>query len=427
MSILDALSKHSMFSETLDTLNRDPSTGHQMKGFDFAKNFPGAVPGGIYTPTSFLGPMLSKGYQYGQEVSKALLDGLGGITIGDALSKAKTQSDANIEGMLGKGFNMADYQQNLKDFNIDDVTFANSFGLRDLFNTNAFGKDEPMSIEDFQVQNIEDRPVASIPSNFLNYRFENARTPFTPLREGLFSVKNTLDNLKDKGVDVGSAIARGIGNLVIPGAGFLLSAMKETPEQKSVKDFYEKEFGLDDIGRVQSGIMAGYNPVYGFGGSGLQGAIDKRLATILKTEERKKKKGLKLSQELINRRKELEALKERDRIAKANIAATPGFDVSGGAGGSYDRSFDYGARTREARDRRSSDLGFSDIRLKENIELVGKSPSNINIYKFNYKDNPTTYQGVMAHEVPWANLKHSNGYMMVDYNKVDVEFKKWQR
>jgi len=72
-------------------------------------------------------------------------------------------------------------------------------------------------------------------------------------------------------------------------------------------------------------------------------------------------------------------------------------------------------------------LGFSDIRLKENVELIGKSPSNINIYKFNYKDNPTTYQGVMAHEVPWANVKHDNGYMMVDYNKVDVEFKQWQK
>lgn len=69
----------------------------------------------------------------------------------------------------------------------------------------------------------------------------------------------------------------------------------------------------------------------------------------------------------------------------------------------------------------------SDERLKENVELIGKSPSNINIYKFNYKDNSTTYQGVMAHEVPWASVKHSNGYMMVDYNKVDVEFKKWQR
>ena len=70
-------------------------------------------------------------------------------------------------------------------------------------------------------------------------------------------------------------------------------------------------------------------------------------------------------------------------------------------------------------------LGFSDKRLKENIELIGKSPSNINIYKFNYKDNPTTYQGAMAHEVPWASVKHSNGYMMVDYNLIDVDFKKY--
>jgi len=67
---------------------------------------------------------------------------------------------------------------------------------------------------------------------------------------------------------------------------------------------------------------------------------------------------------------------------------------------------------------------FSDKRLKENIELIGKSPSNINIYKFNYKNNPTTYQGVMADEVSWASVKHPNGYMMVDYNKIDVEFKK---
>ena len=70
-------------------------------------------------------------------------------------------------------------------------------------------------------------------------------------------------------------------------------------------------------------------------------------------------------------------------------------------------------------------IGFSDIRLKENVELIGKSPSNINIYKFNYKNNPTTYQGAMAHEVPWASVKHSNGYMMVDYNQIDVDFKKY--
>ena len=67
---------------------------------------------------------------------------------------------------------------------------------------------------------------------------------------------------------------------------------------------------------------------------------------------------------------------------------------------------------------------FSDIRLKTNIEFLGKSPSNINIYSFSYIGNPIKYVGVMAHEVPWAAEKHSSGYLMVDYNKLDVEFKR---
>jgi len=100
-------------------------------------------------------------------------------------------------------------------------------------------------------------------------------------------------------------------------------------------------------------------------------------------------------------------------------------DNSGDGGYGNTGGDSYGDKSgSRSRDNRSSDLGFSDIRLKENVELIGKSPSNINIYKFNYKDNPTTYQGTMAHEVPWASVKHSNGYMMVDYSKLDVQFKK---
>ena len=68
--------------------------------------------------------------------------------------------------------------------------------------------------------------------------------------------------------------------------------------------------------------------------------------------------------------------------------------------------------------------GYSDIRLKENVELIGKSPSNINIYKFNYKGKDTVYEGVMAQEVPWASIEDQDGYLMVDYSKVDVDFKK---
>ena len=67
---------------------------------------------------------------------------------------------------------------------------------------------------------------------------------------------------------------------------------------------------------------------------------------------------------------------------------------------------------------------FSDIRLKTNIEFINKSPSNINIYKFNYIGDSNKYTGVMAHEVPWAAEMHPSGYLMVDYNKLDVNMEK---
>ena len=67
---------------------------------------------------------------------------------------------------------------------------------------------------------------------------------------------------------------------------------------------------------------------------------------------------------------------------------------------------------------------MSDIALKNNINLIGKSPSGINIYTFTYKGDDKVYQGVMAHEVPHASIFNTDGYLMVDYSKVDVEFKR---
>ena len=65
----------------------------------------------------------------------------------------------------------------------------------------------------------------------------------------------------------------------------------------------------------------------------------------------------------------------------------------------------------------------SDRRLKEDINLIGKSPNGINIYSFKYKGDDKIYQGVMADEVPEASIVGDYGYLMVDYSKVDVEFK----
>jgi len=71
---------------------------------------------------------------------------------------------------------------------------------------------------------------------------------------------------------------------------------------------------------------------------------------------------------------------------------------------------------------------FSDRRLKENIKLIGSSPSGLRIYAFEYINKifgKGTWQGVMSDEIPQnAVIKHKNGYDRVDYSKIDVEFKK---
>ena len=142
-----------------------------------------------------------------------------------------------------------------------------------------------------------------------------------------------------------------------------------------------------------------------------------------------------IAQETSNREAARQAAKTRassiaqeaaNRDAARKTSSGPSYSGMGsiGSGGSSSKSSRNTSSTSTGLGSFGS-YGFSDIRLKENVELIGKSPSNINIYKFNYKNNPTTYQGAMAHEVPWASVKHSNGYMMVDYNKIDVNFKKY--
>jgi len=113
------------------------------------------------------------------------------------------------------------------------------------------------------------------------------------LVEDFSGLGSFLTNVKDKGIDLfGSGKDLGktaIGGLIslatgIPGAGLLLDAFQMSPEEKAARDFYEKKYGLTNTGQVASGIMQGYNPVSMFGGPGLLNSIDKRLATILRTE-----------------------------------------------------------------------------------------------------------------------------------------------
>ena len=66
----------------------------------------------------------------------------------------------------------------------------------------------------------------------------------------------------------------------------------------------------------------------------------------------------------------------------------------------------------------------SDIRAKENIEEVGKSPDGYKIYEFNYIGNDIRYRGAMAQDVVKINpmaVGIRDNYLTVDYNKIDVD------
>ena len=71
----------------------------------------------------------------------------------------------------------------------------------------------------------------------------------------------------------------------------------------------------------------------------------------------------------------------------------------------------------------------SDRDLKENLVLVGRSPTGINIYEFNYIGESVKFSGVIAQELVGtefqsALVKDASGKYLVDYQMIDVEFKK---
>jgi hypothetical protein len=70
-------------------------------------------------------------------------------------------------------------------------------------------------------------------------------------------------------------------------------------------------------------------------------------------------------------------------------------------------------------------VDLSDRRLKHDYKIIGKSKSGLNIYEFSYIHKPGRYTGVMSDEISKeAVVVDENGYDMVDYSKIDVDFKK---
>lgn len=127
---------------------------------------------------------------------------------------------------------------------------------------------------------------SQIPPNFLNYKFQNARTPFTGLQEGIGSFKTNVGQKLGQGWEFaqqlpGMAMSALTG---IPGVGFLMGMLPKTsPEQRN---FMENIYSDPEYQNLLSQIPGAenLNPVYGLGsGRGLSGSLSRRLGTINRT------------------------------------------------------------------------------------------------------------------------------------------------
>jgi len=130
------------------------------------------------------------------------------------------------------------------------------------------------------------------------------------------------------GIPFAGQIAQGIG-------GLLGSVFQETPEQRNFRENIATDPEYQSLVSQIPG-MSNYNQIFGMGsGRGLLGAIDKRLATLARTEKRQ---GVNFSETLKERRKKLEALRELERQKEAEFLESqrrgrrPGTGGDGGGG-----------------------------------------------------------------------------------------------
>jgi len=76
------------------------------------------------------------------------------------------------------------------------------------------------------------------------------------------------------------------------------------------------------------------------------------------------------------------------------------------------------------------DVTISDIRLKQNIALLGHLDNGLGFYRFSYNGSDQAYVGVMAQEVetimPNAVLRGSDGHLRVNYSRLGFRMQTWE-
>ena len=204
-------------------------------------------------------------------------------------------------------------------------------------------------------------------------------------------------------------------------------------------DTQAQDYAREQFQQQQANIMAGMRGVAG--GSGIAG-LAQALSNQAKQQARETQ--VSISEQLrANRameRQEAARLKAQERaVTLANMQGANQFEIDkmttliGVAGeqvkGARQAIADrmaYKGQVAGAVGQVAAAAIMSDRKLKKNINLIGKSPSGLNIYSFEYinsKHGQGLFQGVMSDEIPQEAVIFNGEHDMVDYSKIDVDFK----
>jgi len=282
--ILDSWARHATASELMDLKGVG---SHQLKGYDFAKNFP--------TAARTIGPALARGYQYGQELGRSILDGPGNYTMGQAWDEAGKQSDENIQGMREQNVDTNMYNDFISRYGLDNVrsnigSAQASIPTRDdmikagiqkqminegtatpmarrTYGNMSMGYGRPKYVADrspvaqaLKATEIPELKVAGVPnySEFDDFESYLQGDPKT-YKQGIFSsIKNAANKYN-------VPIKQGIGTLMsmasgIPGLGLLMNSFSSNPSDPMSKSFAVENYGDPYNYNMGSGNLTGKDP-----------------------------------------------------------------------------------------------------------------------------------------------------------------------
>ncbi len=151
-----------------------------------------------------------------------------------------------------------------------------------------------------------------------------------------FNLPTNLGDIKNLGGKImGGVISAATG---IPFFGPLIGNIAQPAVSDVIgQNYMAQNYGLDNIGRVQSGIMAGYNPV-NLMGTGMIESIDKRMAKIIARKEAGKSYSESNLEKLQNLQNELIANEKAQTYSPVVTQEQKQYFSGGGDGGNNQSS-----------------------------------------------------------------------------------------